>query len=422
MTSRTISEKILARSSGAPARAGDIVICEVDAALGTDASTPMALDYFREMEGRSVRHPERIAFFRDHYAPPANRDTAAHHDRMRAFAAEHGIELRRVGDGISHQVATEEGMALPGRLVIGADSHTVMCGALNCFATGVGSSDLAAAMVTGQVWLRVPASIRVVLEGRLPPGSLPKDAVLTLLERLGEDGASYRTLEFAGPGVGELEMDGRLVLSNMAMEMGAKAGIFPADGVTADYLEDRAPASWEAVGPDPGCDYEREVVLDLSSVRPRVSVPHEPGNVVALDEVEGVPIQMVFVGTCTGGRATDVREVLRVVEAGGGLAPEVQLAVTPASREVHDRLADDGTLRRLSALGAVITTPGCGPCCGTSGPIPGDGMNVLSTQNRNFKARMGNDTASIYLASPAVCGAAAATARITDPARLLGDG
>ncbi len=422
MNGATISEKILSRAAGTTARAGDIVVCEVDAALGTDASTPMALNYFEEMGGGEVRRPERIAFFRDHYAPPASRDTARHHDRMRDFAAEHGIALRRVGDGISHQVAGEEGMALPGRLLIGADSHTVMCGALNCFATGVGSSDLAAAMITGQVWLRVPETIRVVLDGRLPPGTLPKDAVLTLLERLGEDGANYRTLEFAGPGVVTLDMEGRLVLSNMAVEMGAKAGIFPADGTTARYLKGRTEESWEAVEPDPDADYEGEVVLDLSAVRPRVSAPHQPGNVVDLDVVADVTVHMVFVGTCTGGRAADIREVLRVLEAAGGIAPDVLLAVTPASREVHDRLVEDGTIRRLSEMGATITTAGCGPCCGTSGPIPGDGMNVLTTQNRNFRARMGNDTASIYLASPAVCGAGAATGRIADPAEILGGG
>lgn len=415
----TISETILSRSAGTDARAGDIVVCEVDAALGTDASTPMALDYFRRMEGREVRRPERIAFFRDHYAPPASADTAAHHDRMRAFAAEHGIAFHRVGDGISHQVACEEGMALPGRLVVGADSHTVMCGALGCFATGIGSSDLAAVMITGQVWLRVPSTIWVTLEGALPPGALPKDAVLTLLREVGESGAAYRAMEFHGPGVETLDMEGRLVLANMTMEMGAKAGIFPADGTTADYLEGRAGEAWEPVAPAPDAAYEREVTLDLSGVRPLISLPHRPGRVVPVDEAAGTQVDMVFVGTCTGGRASDVREVLRVLEAAGGIDPGVQLAVTPASREVQRALLEDGTLERLSAMGALLTTPGCGPCCGTSGPIPGDGMNVVAAQNRNFRARMGNATASIYLASPAVCGAAAATGEIVDPASVL---
>jgi len=332
------------------------------------------------------------------------------------------VTLHRVGDGISHQVACEEGLALPGRLVVGADSHTVMCGALDCFATGVGSSDLAAVLITGQVWLRVPATIRVELVGELRPGAGPKDAVLALLRTLGPDGAAYRTLEFHGPGVRSLDVEGRMVLSNMTVEMGAKAGVFPADAATEAYLEGRAREPWEAVGSDPDAVTEREVVLDLSEVRPLISIPHRPERVVELDEALGTGVDMVFVGTCTGGRAPDVREVLRLVEAGGGIAPGVELAVTPASREVQRTLQDDGTLERLTALGATITTPGCGPCCGTSGPIPGDGMNVLTTQNRNFRARMGNETASIFLASPTVCGAAAAAGSIVDPATILEDG
>jgi 3-isopropylmalate/(R)-2-methylmalate dehydratase large subunit len=423
---QTISEKILSAKSGQDAHAGDIVVCRVDWVLGTDASSPMAIDYFNRMGGGTLFDPSRVLLAMDHYSPPSTPKTAGFHDQMRAFARRHGAWLHEVGDGISFQVLTESGMALPGDLVIGADSHTVTCGALNLFATGVGSSDVAAAMLTGETWLRVPESIRVVLDGARPRGVTAKDVALELVARIGPDGANYQTLEFDGPGLATLPLEDRLVLANLAVEMDAKAAIFPFDAETETYRSrpgvrggtstDRPDRPFAPVAADPGARYAREISIDLSSVSPRVARPHSPDNVVAIEEAAGTPIQMVFIGTCTGGRVPDFHEALAVLEAGGGrLAPGVQLVITPASREVELRLLDDGTLRKLVAMGAIVTTPGCGACCGTSGVIPADGMNVLSTANRNFKARMGNATASIYLASPAACAAAALTGRITDP-------
>jgi 3-isopropylmalate/(R)-2-methylmalate dehydratase large subunit len=418
---RTISEKILSEKSGQDARAGDIVVCQVDWVLGTDASSPMAIDYFERMGGGRMFDPSRVLLAMDHYSPPSTPKTAGFHDRMRAFARLHGVRLHEVGDGISFQVLTESGLALPGDLVIGADSHTVTCGALNLFATGVGSSDVAAAMLTGQTWLRVPESIRIVLDGARPRGVTAKDVALELLARIGPDGANYQALEFHGPALAAFPLEDRLVLSNLAVEMDAKAAIFPMDAETWTYLADRTGRAPAAVAADEGARYTREVVVDVASVSPRIARPHAPDNVVTIDEVAGTPIQMVFIGTCTGGRVPDFHEALAVLEAGGGrIATGVQLVVTPASRDVQLRLLDDGTLRKLAAMGAVITTPGCGACCGTSGVIPSDGMNVLSTANRNFKARMGNATASIYLASPAACALAAATGRITDPRDVAG--
>jgi len=319
---------------------------------------------------------------------------------VRAFAARHGLEVCDVGAGISHQIAVERGRAAAGDLVIGADSHTVTVGALGAFATGVGSSDLAAAMLTGKVWLRVPETIRVDVTGDRPDGLTAKDIALALVAQLGADGANYQALEFHGEALGVLPLDDRLVIANLAVEAGAKAAIFPSAGVT----------------PDAGAHYARVVAIDLSRAGPVVALPHAPENVVPLAEAEGTPVQMVFLGTCTGGRAGDFRAALAVLERGGGrLASGVRLVVTPASAEVQRELFEDGTLAKLAALGAVITTPGCGACCGTSGMIPGDGMSVMSTANRNFKARMGNATASIFLASPEACAAAAVTGRITDP-------
>ncbi|SPF45434.1 3-isopropylmalate dehydratase large subunit 1 [Candidatus Sulfopaludibacter sp. SbA4] len=408
MPGQTISEKILSAKSGRNARAGDVVVCEVDCALGTDGSTPMALDYFDAMGGQRVFDPQRIVFALDHYAPPQSTATTRLHDRMRRFAALHGIALWEVGEGIGHQLIVESGRAAPGRLVVGADSHAVTYGALNAFATGIGSSDLAAILIGGKIWLKVPESIRVTLTGDRPPGVYAKDVALALARELGADGAAYQALEFSGevlPGkaLDSLDLDDRLVLCNMAVEMGAKNGIFPADG---------------GVAPDADARYAREVAIALDRLEPLVALPHQVDRVAAIADTRGTPVQMVYLGTCTGGRTRDFHEARDVLKAGGGVAPGVQLVVTPASRAVLETLARDGTLADFIAMGAVIGTPGCGSCCGTCGAIPGDGVNVISTANRNFKGRMGNGSAAIYLASPASCAAAAVRGAITDPREI----
>jgi len=413
---KTISEKILSAKSGRDARAGDIVVCRVDWVLATDASSPMAIDYFNRMGGERLFDPSRVLLAMDHYSPPTIPRTAGFHDQMRTFARGRGADLHDVGDGISFQILSESGAALPGDLVIGADSHTVTCGALNLFATGVGSSDVAAAMITGRTWLKVPESIKIVLTGTRRPRVSAKDVALALVADIGADGASYQALEFHGPALPGLSLEDRLVICNMAVEMDAKASIFPVDGQTEAYLAGRATRPFSPIEADASAAYSRDVAIDLSSLTPRIALPHAPDNVVPIERAVGTPIHMVFIGTCTGGRVPDIHEAIAVLEAGGGrIAPGVQLVVTPASREVQLRLLEDGSLRALAAMGAVITTPGCGACCGTSGAIPADGMNVLSTANRNFKARMGNANAAIYLASPAACAAAALTGRITDP-------
>ena len=417
MTPRTIAEQILSAKSGSPARAGDIVVCDVDLVLGTDASAPMAIAYFQKMGGTRVHDPARVIFALDHYTPASAADkTAGFHAQVRAFAREQGLRVYEVGEGISHTLAVERGHVRPGQLVIGADSHTVTCGALNAFAIGVGSSDLAAAMLTGQMWLRVPETTRVVLEGTLPSGVAAKDVALAIVAALGTDGADYHALEMDGPAAYELTLDDRLVLSNLAVEAGAKAALWEVDDVLRRALEARGVQDIAPVSADPGARYVRELVIDLSSLSPRVALPHSPGNVVPIESAPDTPIHMVYLGTCAGGRVSDYHQAVEVLQRGGGrVADGVQLVVTPASREIERQLIADGTLDELARMGAVITTPGCGACCGTSGVIPQDGMNVISTANRNFKARMGNAAASIYLASPAACAAAALTGRITDP-------
>lgn len=421
-TRQTISEKILSAKSGGSARAGDVVVCEVDLVLGTDASAPMAIDYFERMGGERVHDASRVVFALDHYSPPSSPATHGFHEQVRAFAGKHGMRVYEVGEGISHQIAVERGLARPGMLLVGADSHTVTCGAVNAFATGVGSSDLAAAMLTGQLWFRVPRTIRVVFEGERAPGVAAKDVALSMVSTLGADGAEYHALEFTGPGTRDFTLDDRLVLSNLAVEAGAKAAVWESDAVLDLHLarfgavhDDRG----DPVSADRDAQYAGEVVIELESLAPTVALPHSPGNVVPIAQAPETPIHMVFLGTCTGGRVADYHEALAILEHGGGqLASGVRLVVTPASSEVERQLAADGTLVKFARMGATITMPGCGACCGTSGVIPDDGMNVLSTANRNFKARMGNATAAIYLASPAACAAAALTGRITDPRSL----
>ena len=418
---KTIAEKILSAKSGKDASAGDVVICEADWIIGTDASSPMAIDYFERMGGTRLHDPRRVVFSFDHYSPPTTDKTRGFHDRVRAFIARYGGTLYDVGEGISHQVIVERGDARPGQLVIGADSHTVTCGALNLFATGVGSSDLAAAMLTGRIWLRVPETIRIEVTGTRAPGVSAKDIALALVGMVGSEGANYQAVEFAGSGVGQLTLDDRLVLANLAVEMGAKAAIFPADETMHTYLAERTGKRGTPVVADHGARYVREIDIDLGACSPRIARPHAPDNVSTIEDALGTPIHMVFVGTCTGGRVSDVHEVIDVLRRGGStLSPGLQLVVTPASREVEERLRSDGSLAELRRMGATITTPGCGACCGTSGIIPAAGTNVLSTANRNFKARMGPASVSIYLASPAACGAAALTGSISDPRRVVG--
>jgi 3-isopropylmalate/(R)-2-methylmalate dehydratase large subunit len=420
MAGQTISEKILSAKSGKSAFAGDVVVCPVDCALGTDGSTPMAIDYFEAMGGARVLNPGSIVFALDHYAPAPSRHTAQLHQRMRHFAAAHGILLWDVGEGIGHQLVVETGRALPGGLAVGADSHAVMYGALNAFATGIGSSDLAAIFISGKIWLRVPESIRVTLTGQLPAGVYPKDIALALAKQLGADGAAYRALEFGGlpesSGAMALDLEDRLVLSNLSVEMGAKNGIFAADEKTFAYLNG---AEGDPQMPDADARYCREIDMDLSRLTPQIALPHSVDRVMEIGESPATPVQMVYLGTCTGGRVRDYRQALAVLKAGGGIAPGVQLVVAPASRTVLETLARDGTLAEFIAMGAVIGTPGCGSCCGTCGSIPGDNVNVISTANRNFKGRMGNGAASIYLASPASCAAAAVRGVVADPREFL---
>jgi 3-isopropylmalate/(R)-2-methylmalate dehydratase large subunit len=418
-----MSEKLLSHAARADLRAGELAICVPDAAMGTDGSIPMALDYLQQMqqEGEPLpapRHPDRVVFAFDHYGAGSGEKSLALQQRARAYALAHGVQVFEVGDGIGHQLMLEGGFVLPGRLAVGADSHAVSYGALNAFGTGIGSSDFAALLQCGQVWLKVPAAIRVRLGGHLAPGVSAKDVALALARRLGADGANFMALEFGGPGVASLDMDDRIVLANMSVEMGAKAGLFPFDDRTAAYLQGRSPGLGAPVCADPDADYAETIELDLAAVRPQIALPHRVDQVVDLDQAPATAIQMVYLGTCTGGRSKDFQEALEVLREAGGIAPGVRVIVTPASESVRDELLATGALQEFEAMGAEIRPPGCGACCGTCGSIPGDGVNVVSTANRNFRGRMGNREARIFLASPRACATAAAQGRIGQPGRV----
>jgi 3-isopropylmalate/(R)-2-methylmalate dehydratase large subunit len=412
---RTIAEKILAAHAGREVEAGEFAIVSVDQLLGTDGSAPMAIDLFASMGFDAVFDAARIAFSCDHYAPAGSARIAGLHDKMRRFAETHGISLFRVGEGIGHQRMIEDGRVRPGAIVAGADSHCVTYGALNAFGVGIGASDLAGAMATGKMWLKVPETLQIVLTGRLAGGAQAKDVILELLNRLRADGANYLALEFSGSGIAALSVEDRIVIANMATEAGAKAAFFPVDAATLEFLRGVGVMDCAPVEADAGARYLDRLTLDLGAITPQVALPHHVDAVVPIEQAVGRAVDMVFIGTCTGGRACDIRAALAIIRAAGGIAPGVELVITPASRAELDLLIRDGSLAELLAFGAVLTTPGCGACCGTSGAIPRDGSTVISTGNRNFKGRMGAPKAEIFLASPAACGAAAATGRIAHP-------
>lgn len=415
---KTISEKILSAHSGRDACAGDIVIAELDFMMAQDGTAPLSIRSFEGMEGAAVAHPERAAFFIDHSAPSPLRAVSDLHDLMRAFASKYGFELSDVGEGVCHQVMLDRGHALPGSLVIGADSHTCTYGAVNAFSTGVGSTDLAAGLLSGSLWFRVPETMKVTVSGALRPGVFAKDIALMMVGDITADGATYHALEIGGETISAMELDGRMTISNLAVEMGAKAGLMEADDKTLAFFRGRTDAALNPVSPDPDAKYIEVVEFDVRDLVPQVASPHTVDNVGAVGEVEGTPVAEGLIGTCTNGRLDDLRVAARIVE-GGKVAPGVRLIVAPASREVMLGALAEGLIEVFVEAGAAVVPPGCACCVGTHQGVPGDGENVISTANRNFKGRMGNPEAFIYLASPATVAASCLEGRITDPRRYF---
>ncbi len=416
----TITQKILARSAGLDrVEPGQLIEGKLDLVLGNDITTPVAITEFEKAGLSSVFDRERIAIVLDHSTPCKDIKSAQLCAACREFAQRHTItHFYDVGRmGIEHALLPEQGLTAPGEVIIGADSHTCTYGALGAFSTGVGSTDMAAGMATGLAWFKVPSAIKVNLVGELGPYVSGKDVILHLIGLIGVDGALYQSLEFGGEGAASLEMDDRFTICNMAIEAGAKNGIFPVDGKTAAYLKGRVDRPWQAAEADPDAQYTKEVTIDLSALRPTVAFPHLPSNTKTVDEAAGKPIQQVVIGSCTNGRLKDLREAAKILR-GRKVAEGVRCIVIPATQQIYLDAMAEGLVVDFINAGAVVSTPTCGPCLGGHMGVLSDGEWAISTTNRNFVGRMGPTSSMIILASPAVAAASAVTGVVTDPASL----
>lgn len=414
---KTFAEKILARKAGlTEVVPGQIV--EVTPDLGMSHDNAAAIRrIFQKLGVDRVKEPQRFVVILDHVVPASQVQYAENHKEIREFVRKEGIRFYDVGRGICHQVVVEEGLIGPGELALGSDSHTTTYGALGAFSAGIGRSEMAALWATSKLWLKVPTSLRFELSGSLPELVTAKDVILYLIGKLGADGALYRSVEFAGPLVERLPISERLVLTNMAAEMGAKNGYIAPDEVTFSWLSGRTDREFDPVFPDPDAAYEEVFEFDLSDLAPQVACPHTVDNVVPISQVAGKRVDQVLLGTCTGGRLPDLRLALEVMD-GRPVADGVRMLVLPASREVWVQAAEEGLLKAFAEAGALVLNPGCGPCLGAHQGVLAPGEVCLSTANRNFKGRMGSPEAEIYLASPAVAGATAVTGVIADPRSL----
>jgi len=415
---KTIAEKILSDHSGEDASAGQIVIANVDYVMGQDGTSPLAIKAFEDMGQEHVFDPNKIAFVIDHSAPSPSEGVSALHKMMREFAEKHGFKLYDIGCGVCHQLMPEQGHVVPGDLVIGADSHTCTYGAINAFSTGVGSTDLAAAMSSGKLWFKVPETIKFIINGVLPRGVLSKDLILFLMGEMTADGATYMATEYEGQTIDALSVDARFTISNMAIEMGAKAGLMLCDEKTVRWVQKHTEKDFTPVYPDEDATYAEIKEYNVSDLEPQIAKPHCVDNVCPLTEVVDTPIQEAFIGTCTNGRLEDLRIAALVLE-GKKINRDVRFIVAPASRQIYLEAMNRGILEVLVEAGAAVVTAGCGPCVGTHNGVPSDGENVISTANRNFKGRMGNSNANIYLGSPATVAASAIEGKIADPRKYL---
>lgn len=410
---QTLAEQILSNKAGRRVQPGELIVVEPDVAMGHDSLSPGIINILNDQLGAThVHDPNQIVLVMDHVAPAATVGTANSQNKIRHFAREQGIRLFDVGRGICHQVLVEEQIAKPGTLVVGSDSHSTSYGAVGAFGTGMGSTDMALVWATGRTWLRVPETIRVLVNGRFRPGVDAKDLALKLCRDLTIAGATYASVEYHG--LDWLPLNGRQTIASMAIELGAKAGIFPPTGAVAEQFD---VPDWLFV--DEAACYAQTLTVDLNELEPQVAIPHAVDDVVDLSEVAGTAVNVIFLGTCTNGRYEDMQTAADLL-TGKRLADHVRLLVTPASSQELQRAIEDGTLSTLLAAGATLTTPGCGTCMGRHQGTLGDNDVCLSTGNRNFRGRMGAPSSQIYLASPAVAAATAVAGMIADPRELGG--
>ena len=413
----TMTQKILAAHAGLPeVHAGDLIEAGLDVVLGNDVTTPVAVGVFEKAGFTEVFDKDKIVIALDHYTPCKDIKSAELCVTAREFAKKHGItHLYDVGTvGIEHALLPEQGLVGPGDCIVGADSHTCTYGALGAFSTGVGSTDMAAAMASGLNWFRVPDAIKVELSGKLQPNVSGKDVILHLIGEIGVDGALYQSLEFTGEGVSELSMDDRFTISNMAIEAGGKNGIFPVDEKTMEYIKgrfEREPKVFEA---DEDAEYARIVKIDLSTLKPTVSMPHLPSNTKTAEEVAGLHIDQVVIGSCTNGRISDLRTAASILK-GKKVADGVRCIIIPATQQIYLQCVEEGLVRDFVEAGCVVSAPTCGPCLGGHMGVMADGERAVATTNRNFVGRMGHTGSEVILASPAVAAASAIAGCIAVP-------
>ena len=415
---KTLAEKILTDKSESEAKAGDIVLAEVDLAFIQDTTGPLTIKQFEESGFQVLAKPRNTVIFLDHSAPSSAQQLSNDHVLLRRFAQEQGCYIYEVGDGICHQLVVEY-FAKPGDIIVGSDSHTVTAGALGAFATGMGSSDIAIALALGKTWFRVPESFLINLYGAFPEGVYAKDLILYLIGQIGADGATYKAMEFGGEALAYISMPQRLTMANMVVEAGAKVGLFPSDEATHSFLRSQGrDNSYKPLYPDADASYERFISVNLAQLEPMISFPHTVDNVFPVSEAKGVKIQQVFIGTCTNGRLEDLAIAANILE-GKKKYLGTRLLVVPASRQVLIQAIKLGYIQSLVESGATILPPGCAACLGLHQGVLGDGEVCLSTANRNFKGRMGDPEAVIYLSSPATAAASALTGEITDPREII---
>ena len=417
----TIAEKILAAKAGVSfVRPGELIMARVDIALANDVTAPLAIKAFEEVGAKEVFNPERIVLVPDHFTPNKDIKAAQQAKVVREFAYKHNIkwyfEVGRVG--IEHALLPEEGIVVPGDLVVGADSHTCTYGALGAFATGVGSTDLGCAMAAGEVWLRVPSTIKFVIKGKRQRHVTGKDIILHIIGTIGVDGARYKVMEFAGEVIRELPMDERFTICNMAIEAGGKTGIIEPDDITKEYVRKRAKREPVYYTSDEDAQYERVYEIDISDLEPVVALPHLPENVRPVREVNHIEIDQVVIGPCTNGRITDLRQAAEVLK-GRKVHPKVRLIVIPATQKIWKQAMKEGLFEIFIDAGAAISCPTCGPCLGGHMGILAEGERAVATTNRNFVGRMGHPKSEVYLASPYVAAASAVLGRIAHPDEVL---
>ncbi len=413
----TMTQKILAAHAGkASVVAGELIEAKLDLVLGNDVTTPVAITEFENAGFTKVFDKDKIAIVLDHFTPCKDINAAKLSLQARTFAKKHNItNFFDVGQmGIEHALLPEKGLIAAGECCIGADSHTCTYGALGAFSTGIGSTDMCAGMASGRAWFKVPAAIQFHLTGALQPWVSGKDVILHIIGMIGVDGALYKSMEFTGPGVSSLSMDDRFTIANMAIEAGAKNGIFPVDEKTEAYMTGRVSRPWTAYEPDPDAEYEKTIEIDLSAIEPTVSLPHLPSNTKTVKEVAGMDIQQSVIGSCTNGRISDLRVAAKVME-GRKVADGVRCIVIPATQDVYMQALKEGLIETFITAGAVVSTPTCGPCLGGHMGVLYAGERAISTTNRNFVGRMGHVKSEVVLSSPAVAAASAVKGTICTP-------